>query len=86
MTTAMAWCAQVSAQRYCPRIALEITAASDLVAHPLDDPALTRQLGVLHKKQRAYSPAASSFVAELESFAADWFDAKPATQRIRRRR
>jgi len=69
-----------------PSSALEITAASDLVAHPLDDPTLTRQLGVLRKKQRAYSPAASSFVAELESFAVNWFDAKPASVRVRRRR
>ena len=56
-----------------PSSALEITAASDLVAHPLDDRSLTRQLGILRKKQRAFSPAAAAFVAELEKFAAGWF-------------
>ena len=66
-----------------PSSALEITAASDLVAHPLDDPLLTRKLGILRKKQRALSPAAGAFVDELENFSARWFD-RTKTKRVRR--
>jgi DNA-binding transcriptional LysR family regulator len=69
-----------------PSSALEITAASDLVVHPLDDHTLTRQLGVLRKKQRAYSPAASTFVADLEIFAANWFGAVSKAKRAQQRR
>jgi DNA-binding transcriptional LysR family regulator len=58
-----------------PSSALEITAASDLLVHPLDDPRLTRPLGILRKRQRAYSPAAEAFVAELEAFVARRFGA-----------
>jgi len=69
-----------------PSSALEITAASDLVVHPLDDRALTRQLGVLRKKQRAYSPAAAAFVAELTIFATNWFSTVAPAKPTQRRR
>jgi LysR family transcriptional regulator, carnitine catabolism transcriptional activator len=71
-----------------PSSALEIASASDLVVHPLDNPDLTRPLGVLRKKQRSYSPAAAAFVAELKTFAATWFgDASPVKRaRSKRRR
>jgi LysR family carnitine catabolism transcriptional activator len=69
-----------------PSSALEITAASDLVVHPLDERALTRQLGVLRKRQRAYSPAAAAFVAELTVFATNWFSAVAPAKRTHRRR
>ena len=66
-----------------PSSALEIASASDLVVHALDDPHLTRQLGVLRKKQRAHSPAASAFIAELATFAADWLGSAPPARRRR---
>jgi DNA-binding transcriptional LysR family regulator len=70
-----------------PSSALEITAASDLVVHPLDDPRLTRELGILRKRQRAWSPAAEAFVADLEAFIARRFEGagKPRPGRRRRR-
>jgi LysR family transcriptional regulator, carnitine catabolism transcriptional activator len=56
-----------------PSSALEIAAASDLVAHPLPNPELTRQLGILKKRERAHSPAAAAFVATLAEHASTWF-------------
>ena len=66
-----------------PSSALEITAASDLVVHPLDDPLLTRQLGILRKRQRAYSPAAEAFVAILEVSIRNRFGDTAAPRRSR---
>jgi DNA-binding transcriptional LysR family regulator len=69
-----------------PSSALEITAASDLVVHPLDDARLTRQLGILRKRQRAFSPAAEAFVADLEAFIARRFAGAAGSRAPRRRR
>jgi DNA-binding transcriptional LysR family regulator len=56
-----------------PSSALEIASASDLVVHPLDNPDLTRKLGILRKRQRSFSPAAQALVDELKTFIAGWF-------------
>jgi DNA-binding transcriptional LysR family regulator len=69
-----------------PSSALEIASALDLVVHPLDNADLTRQLGVLRKKQRAYSPAAAAFIAELGKFAANWFGTASPAKRARPKR
>ena len=60
-----------------PSSALEISAASDLIVHPLDHPGLTRQLGVLKKRERSLSPAAEAFVAALRARAKEWFTGSP---------
>src|SRR3982751_6793388 len=60
-----------------PSSALEISAASDLIVHPLDHPGLTRQLGVLKKRERSLSPAAEAFVAALRARAKEWFTGAP---------
>jgi LysR family transcriptional regulator, carnitine catabolism transcriptional activator len=67
-----------------PSSALEIAAASDLVVHPLDDPRLTRQLGILRKRQRAFSPAAEAFVADLETFITRRFGTKKSPRARRK--
>ena len=63
-----AWCARAWVRRCCRRPRWRSRAASDLVVHAIDDPRLTRQLGILRKRQRAFSPAAEAFVADLEAF------------------
>ncbi len=69
-----------------PSSALEISAAADLVVHPLDDPGLTRQLGVLKKRERSFSPAAEAFVASLRAHAKQWFRRSvPVASRLERR-
>jgi DNA-binding transcriptional LysR family regulator len=70
-----------------PSSALEVALASDLVVRPLDNPLLTRPLGILRKKQRPLSPAASAFVAELEAFVASRFSSPtPHNANPKRRR
>ena len=48
-----------------PSSALEIATAADLVVHPLDEPGLTRQLGLLKRRERSHSPAALAFIETL---------------------
>jgi LysR family transcriptional regulator, carnitine catabolism transcriptional activator len=61
-----------------PSSALEIASAADLVVHPLDNPELTRQLGILKKREHSHSPAAAAFVAALTEHAKTWF-VRPAS-------
>ena len=56
-----------------PSSALEIATASDVVVHTLDNPELTRQVGVLKKRDRAHSPAALALVEMLSLHATRWF-------------
>ncbi|HEV8257934.1 MAG TPA: LysR family transcriptional regulator [Casimicrobiaceae bacterium] len=66
-----------------PSSAFETTTASDLVVHTLDHPQLTRQLGILKKRERSHSPAAAAFVETLREHAKDWFRSNASTSRKR---
>ena len=52
-----------------PSSSAELRAATDLVTRDLDSPRLTRRLGTLKLRRRAYSPAAQALMGVLQASA-----------------
>jgi DNA-binding transcriptional LysR family regulator len=59
-----------------PSSAVELSAADDLATRVIDDPRLTRKLGILCDQRRSFSPAAQAFVDLLIDRVAVWFKAQ----------
>ena len=59
-----------------PSSALELSAAHDLATRVIDDPQLTRKLGILCDRRRSFSPAVQAFVDLLIDRVAVWFKAQ----------
>jgi hypothetical protein len=55
---------------------VELSAADDLATRVIDDPRLTRKLGILCDRRRSFSPAAQAFVDLLIDRVAVWFKAQ----------
>lgn len=59
-----------------PSSALELSAADDLATRVIDNPRLTRKLGVLCDRRRSFSPAAQVFADLISTRVATWFAAQ----------
>jgi DNA-binding transcriptional LysR family regulator len=68
-----------------PSSAVELTSAHDLTTRAIDDPRLTRKLGILRERRRSLSPAAQYFVELLVQRVPAWFAAQAKVNPQRRR-
>jgi LysR family carnitine catabolism transcriptional activator len=69
-----------------PSSAVELTSARDLTTRVIDDPRLTRKLGILRERRRSLSPAAQSFVDLLKERVPRWFAAQAKVPQRHRNR
>ena len=68
-----------------PSSAVELASARDLAMRAIDDPRLTRKLGILRERRRSLSPAAQYFVDLLVQRVPKWFAAQTKRTPARRR-